>query len=81
MIYCNVEDCEFRNATEFRSSRYFNADDEDVTEILSGDIINIRPLLTAVDWRSDPRLVMVMRVEDDGWIVPVPIQVNPLLLE
>lgn len=72
MIYCNAEQVEFRNSTEFKAKRYFNGENEDVTEILPGDIIKIRPFISAVDWRADGKTVLVKEVVD-GWIIPVPV--------
>lgn len=78
MIYCNVEDVEYINTTTFRARRYFNVMNEDVTKLLPGDILRIRPLLSAADWRAEGQTICILTIDDNGWITPVPIRMRDL---
>jgi len=75
MIYCNVQDVEFEPTNEpssrFKCPRFFNADNEDVTEIFPSDPITILPLIPS----GDPTLLIVEKFEN-GWVYPVTTKFN-----
>ena len=48
----------------FLASRFFNADGDDVTEILAGDIIGI------IAPGGNTRIAVVLEIEDGGWLIP-----------
>lgn len=74
MVYCKQQDVERKPGDNkvLRASRYFNARDEDVTEILAGDVIKIMP----INALSEGIPFVVESVDDDGWITPAVPKLN-----
>lgn len=73
MIYCRIQDCEFAGHIRFRASEYFNADHQDVTTLLSGDVIKIFPIIPEPE--GSPIILVVDKVIE-GWVYPVRVNVN-----